>query len=485
MKIGANNNMLKLLLAAGLGAGAMAYGPELVKFADKDKTPAAIDAPSAEAKSELNRIVPSSKGEAIVSYAPIVKKAAGAVVNVYARSVVKGRVVNDPFWGVFRIPDKASQSQGSGVIVREEGIIVTNNHVVQGATELQVVLGDKREFTAKVLVADPRSDLAVLKIDTNGEKLPALNYADTSAALVGDQVLAIGNPFGVGQTVTSGIISALARTDVGITDYSFFIQTDASINPGNSGGALVDMMGNLVGINTAIFSQSGSSAGVGFAIPSEMVKRIVDGAISYGKIIRAWTGVKGQTVNNELAATLNLPKPSGVLITDVYPNSAAFEAGLKRGDVITSLNGSEVNDENGLKYLAATKAPGEKVAIEFYRAGQKKATNLILTGLPGEKTETKKMEGKNSFTGTIIANLTPALADMRGLDPFLKGVIITEVAPSSPAAQSGLKVGDLLLEIDGQGIENIRALENMLGKNRQGTLLILREGRQIRGPIFL
>lgn len=485
MKFGANSNMLKLLLAAGLGAGAMAYGPELVKFADNDKTPAAIEAPKADAKSDITRIVPTSKGEAIVSYAPIVKMAAGAVVNVYARSVIKGKVVNHPFWGAIPIPDKASQSQGSGVIVREEGIIVTNNHVVQGATELQVVLGDKREFTAKVLVADPRSDLAVLKIETNGEKLPALKYANTSEALVGDQVLAIGNPFGVGQTVTSGIISALARTDVGITDYSFFIQTDASINPGNSGGALVDMMGNLVGINTAIFSQSGSSAGVGFAIPSEMVKRVVDGALSYGKIIRAWTGVKGQTINNELAATLNLPKPSGVLITDVYPNSAAQIAGLKRGDVIISLNNSEVSDENGLKYLAATKAPGEKVAVEYYRAGEKKTTNLILSVLPGDKAETKKIEGKNSFTGTIIANLTPALADARGLDPFLKGVIITEVAPSSPAAQSGLKVGDLVLEIDGQVIDNIKVLENQLGKNRQGTLLILREGRQIRGPIFL
>lgn len=477
--------MLKLLLAAGLGAGAVAFGPELVQLADKDKTPAQIEAPKTDAKSEIERIVPSSKGEAIVSYAPIVKKAAGAVVNVYARSVIKGKVVNHPFWGAIPVPDKASQSQGSGVIVSENGIIVTNNHVVQGATELQVVLGDKREFAAKVLVADPRSDLAVLKIDVGNEKLPSLKYANTSAALVGDQVLAIGNPFGVGQTVTSGIISALARTDVGITDYSFFIQTDASINPGNSGGALVDMMGNLVGINTAIFSQSGSSAGVGFAIPSEMVKRVVDGALSYGKIIRAWTGIKGQNINNELATTLKLPKPVGVLITDIYPKSSADEAGLKRGDVIVSFNNTEVSDENGLKYLAATKAPGEKVALEFYRNGQKKSANIVLTALPGEKAQTKSLNGKNSFGGSIIANLTPALADSKGLDPFAKGVVITEVASGSLAAQSGFQSGDIVLEIEGKVIDDINTLEGLLGKNRQGQAIILRGGRQIPGAIYL
>lgn len=480
MKFGANSNMLKLLLVAGLGAGAVTAAPKVVEFLDKDKT-----AQVQTNNNEINRIVPQSKSAAIVSYAPIVKSASGAVVNVYARSVQKGRVAIDPFWGPFQIPDRASQSQGSGVIVREDGVIVTNNHVVSGAQELQVVLGDKREYSAKVLVADPRSDLAVLKIDTKGEKLTPLKFADTSAALVGDQVLAIGNPFGVGQTVTSGIISALARTDVGITDYSFFIQTDAAINPGNSGGALVDMQGNLVGINTAIFSQSGSSAGVGFAIPAEMVKRVVDGVLANGRIIRAWTGVKGQNITSEMAQTLNLSKPTGVLITDIYPNSGAANAGLKRGDVITSFNGTAVADEAGLRYLAATKAPNDKVNIEYIRGGSKSNVELKLSELPGGKADEKLLNGNHSFGGAKVAILTPSLADSKGIDPFLKGIVITEVANGSNAQQSGLKAGDLVLDIDGKAINDIQSLESMLGKSKQAILTIMREGQTIRGPIIL
>jgi Do/DeqQ family serine protease len=483
MKSGAKNIMLKLLLAAGIGAGAYFATPQIVDFANKDKAqPTETQAPKAP---EIARFVPASKDGAIASFAPIVKNASGAVVNVYARSVQKGRVAIDPFWGPFRIPDRANQSQGSGVIVRDDGVIVTNNHVVEGATELQVVLGDKREFTAKVLVADPRSDLAVLRIDLGGQKLPALKFADTSAALVGDQVLAIGNPFGVGQTVTSGIISALARTDVGITDYSFFIQTDASINPGNSGGALVDMQGNLVGINTAIFSQSGSSAGVGFAIPSEMVKRVVDGALQSGRIIRAWTGVKGQNITTEMAQTLSLSKPSGVLITDIYPNSGAANAGLKRGDVIVSFNGTEVADDAGLKYLSATKAPNEKINIEYYRNGAKKSVQLTLSELPGGKAEEKTLSGQNSFGGAKVAVLNPSIADAKGVDPFLKGVIITQIGAGTPAQQSGLKAGDIVLEIDNEVINTIADIEKHLGKNRQGILLIMRDGRSVRGPIIL
>ncbi len=480
MKFGANSNMLKLLLVAGLGAGAVTAAPKVVAFLDKDKT-----AQVQTNNNEINRIVPQSKSAAIVSYAPIVKSASGAVVNVYAHAVEKGRVGIDPFFGAFKLPDKESLSQGSGVIVREDGIIVTNNHVVKNATEFMVILSDKREFNAKVLLTDPRSDLAVLKIETKGEKLPFLKYADTSNALVGDQVLAIGNPFGVGQTVTSGIISALARTDIGTTDYSFFIQTDAAINPGNSGGALVDMQGNLVGINTAIFSQTGSSAGIGFAIPSEMVKRVVDNVLANGRIIRTWTGVKGQNITSEMAQTLNLPNPSGVLITDIYPNSGAANAGLKRGDVIISFNGTSVADEAGLRYLAATKAPNDKVNIEYIRGGSKSNIELKLSELPGGKVEEKLLNGNHSFGGAKVAILTPSIADSKGIDPFLKGIVITEVANGSNAQQYGLKAGDLVLDIDGKAINDIQSLEGMLGKDKQAILTILREGRTIRGPIIL
>ena len=478
--------LLKMGIAAALGGAAVLGAPYLMKPNDgpSNDVKMAQVLPSASAPT-VARTIPATKSEAISSYAPVVRKASGAVVNVYARSIQKGRVAVDPFWGAFRIPDRASQSQGSGVIVRDDGIIVTNNHVVANATELVVVLGDRREFPAKVITTDQRTDLAILKIDTSGQKLPFLNYADTNNAEVGDQVLAIGNPFGVGQTVTSGIISALARTDVGITDYSFFIQTDASINPGNSGGALVDMRGNLVGINTAIFSGSGSSAGVGFAIPSEMVKRVVDGAVSVGRVVRTWSGVRGQSVTNELANTMQLPKPTGVIVTEVYPNTAAAKAGLKRGDVIVGLSGVEVVDESGLKYLAATKAPGENLVFEFYRGGRKQNGSGVLTVPPGENSPAKQLTGRTAFAGLSVAALSPALADEKGLDPFTKGLIVTAVASGSMAEQAGFQNGDLVLEVNNEALDSVPALERKLGTGRPAPVTIVRGGRSITASLIL
>lgn len=483
---GKNGMLVKMGLAAALGGAAVWGAPHLINPSNApDGDVKVAQVAQTESSSQIARTVPTNKTEAISSYAPVVRKASGAVVNVYARSIQKGRVAIDPFWGAFRIPDRASQSQGSGVIVRENGVIVTNNHVVQGATELVVVLGDRREFPAKVITTDQRTDLAILKIDTGGQKLPFLNYADTNAAEVGDQVLAIGNPFGVGQTVTSGIISALARTDVGITDYSFFIQTDASINPGNSGGALVDMRGNLVGINTAIFSGSGSSAGVGFAIPSEMVKRVVDGAVSVGKVVRTWSGVRGQSVTNELANTMQLPRPTGVIVTEVYPNSAAAKAGLKRGDVIVSLSGVEVADESGLKYLAATKAPGENMVFEFYRGGRKLSGNGAATVPPGDSSAAKQISGRTSFAGLSVAVLNPALADEKGLDPFAKGLIVTAMEAGSLAERAGFQVGDLILEINSEPLVSVAALESKLGTGRAAPVTIVRGGRSITASLVL
>jgi Do/DeqQ family serine protease len=306
-----------------------------------------------------------------LTFAPVVKRVAPAVVNVYARSIVRQQVnpiFSDPlfqqFFGVspeFR--QRVEQSLGSGVIVRADGVILTNNHVVEGGQDIVVALSDKREFKAKVLLADAKTDLAVLKIDTKGEKLPTLDFADSDRVQVGDLVLAIGDPFGVGQTVTMGIVSALARTQVSASDYQFFIQTDAAINPGNSGGALVTMSGQLAGINTAIFSRTGQYAGIGFAIPANLARRVVDGAAN-GGVQLAWIGADGQPVTADIARAAGLPRPEGVLVKSVYPGGPVAIAGLKTGDVVIAVDGAEVDDMQGLNYRIATHKPGDVVKHE-------------------------------------------------------------------------------------------------------------------------
>ncbi|MGE3866810.1 MAG: trypsin-like peptidase domain-containing protein, partial [Hyphomonadaceae bacterium] len=287
----------------------------------------------------IQRVTPQSKQQVQLSFSAVSQKASPAVVNVYAaRVVVQRRMISDdPFLRQFGLgmgvpQQRVEQSLGSGVIVRGDGVIVTNHHVVEHAQALKVVLADKREFDARVILDDAQSDLAVLRIDAKG--LPTLAFADTNQAQVGDMVLAIGNPFGLTQTVTSGIISALARTGVTDNVYGSFIQTDAAINQGNSGGALVDMNGDLVGINTAIFSMGGGSNGVGFAVPAEMVRRVVDSALSGGRIVRAWLGVKGQPLTQAFATRIGLPSPTGLLISDEYASGPAARAGLKPGDVV-------------------------------------------------------------------------------------------------------------------------------------------------------
>jgi Do/DeqQ family serine protease len=508
MASGARSMTVKLLAAAAVGAGLVAAAPVIGEQAGKmlglgqdrptakqasaatSASGAATQTPPAPASGPAGsiapvRAVPATRSDAITSYAPVVQRAAPAVVNVYARSVQQGRVAVDPFWGAFRIPDRARQSQGSGVIVRDDGVVVTNNHVIEGATELVVVLGDQREFPARVVLADPRTDLAVLRIDAGTERLPSLRFADTSAALVGDQVLAIGNPFGVGQSVTGGIISALARRDVGITDYSFFIQTDASINPGNSGGALVDMNGNLVGINTAIFSRSGTSAGVGFAIPSEMVRRVVEGAVTEGRVVRAWAGVRGQNVDAEMARTLGLARPGGVLVTEVWPGTAAAQAGLRRGDVVTTMGGAAVSDEGALRYIAATKRPGEAVEFAFLRQGAPSTGTGTLAPPPGNRAGTPRLlSGRSSFDGLSVSTITPALADELGLDPFTKGVVVTAVAQDREARRAGFRPGDVVLDVNGTAIESAEQLAGLIGTGEQGRVTIEREGRRLPAVLF-
>src|SRR5450432_1236021 len=314
--------------------------------------------------------VPQARAEIMLSFAPVVKRAAPAVVNVYAQRKVQGAsnpFFDDPFFrrffggvpGMGRPAERIQRSLGSGVIVDQSGIVVTNFHVIEGADQVRVALSDKREFDAEVLLRDQRSDLAVLRLKDAHERFPAIEFGDSDQIQVGDLVLAIGDPFGVGQTVTQGIVSALARTQVGISDYSFFIQTDAAINLGNSGGALVDASGRLVGINSAIYSRSGGSMGIGFAIPVNMVKSVVAAAKGGGVAVkRPWLGASLQNVSKDIADSLGLDRPVGALIAGLSEGGPAAAAGLKRGDVIAAVDGQEVEDSGGVSFRLGEKPVG-------------------------------------------------------------------------------------------------------------------------------
>lgn len=417
-----------------------------------------------------DRAVPQSQEQITLSFAPLVKKAAPAVVNVYTQKLVQPAAspfADDPvfreFFGLQPGRPRVQGALGSGVIVQPDGVILTNAHVVAGADKLRVVLSDRREFDAEIILADERTDLAVLRIETGGEALPTLPFADTSQVEVGDLVLAIGNPFGVGQTVTSGIISAVARTDVGVSDYAFFLQTDAAINPGNSGGALINARGELVGVNSAIYSRSGGSNGIGFAIPAEMARRVVDAAVNDGRIVRPWLGLKGQAVSADMAESLGLKRPQGVLIAEIYPDGPAAAADLRRGDLILAIEGREVYDEMGLKFLAATRSPGSKVTLDTRRAGRDRKVELILAPPPGATdAELVLLDGNNPFAGVEVAALSPALAEELGLDPFAKGILVTRMARRSPGWSLGLRPGDVILSVNGKAAADVDALQSLL-----------------------
>ncbi len=430
--------------------------------------------------------VPQTRTDMAPSFAPVVSRAAPAVVNVHSRRVVESRspIFEDPLFRRFFGEggggrEKVQNALGSGVIVRADGIIVTNFHVVAEADELVVALADRREFGAKVLLADERTDLAILKLDTKGKALPVLPFRDSDTAQVGDIVLAIGNPFGVGQTVTSGIISALARTQVGISDYQFFIQTDAAINPGNSGGALITMDGKLVGINTAIYSRSGGSVGIGFAIPSNMVKLVVDTAVNGGALMRPWIGVTGQTVSAEMAEALGLERPGGVLVSEVFPGGPADAAGIKPGDVIQSVDGFEVNDPQGLRYRVATQPLGKAVRVSYLRAGKLRDATVKLTRPPeNPPRDIQVLDGQHPLAGTKVANLSPAFAEELGLEGWIQGVIILEVAGDTPAAQLRLRPGDIVVSINGQDAGTVAALKTILAAPvKEWNMTVRRGGR--------
>ena len=430
-----------------------------------------------------NRAPPADFATMKMSFAPIVKRAAPAVVNVFSQRVVRTQA--DPFWSFFGggmgVPqNRVEGSLGSGVIVRGDGLIVTNNHVIEGGTELNVVLADRREFPAKVILSDARADLAVLKIDTKGERLPVMPIADKDSVQVGDLVLAIGDPFGVGQTVTNGIVSALARTDVGANDFSYFIQTDAAINPGNSGGPLVDMDGNLIGLNTLIYSRTGSSAGIGFAIPAAMVHRVVETAVGGGHAVnRPWLGAKTQTVDSDTAKSLGLDRAGGAMVLSLYPSGPAARAGLGEGDVIIAADGQPVTDEGVLNYRVATHKPGETMTVQVRKSAGAKTFEVRLDAPPATPVRDERLlAGRQPLAGATVVNLSPAVAEEYGVDPLLSGVLITKVEHGF-AVQAGFQPGDIVRKINDHAITSTAGLAEALKTDAGWRVTIERNGRLI------
>ncbi len=439
-----------------------------------------------------DRRVPSSAAELRLSYAPIVQRVEPAVVNVYAAKVIQNHnpLLDDPifrrFFGVpGQQPEQMQRSLGSGVMVDPSGLVVTNTHVIEGADQVKVSLSDKREFEAEIVLKDTRSDLAVLRLKNVHEKFPTLDFANSDELQVGDVVLAIGNPFGVGQTVTHGIISALARTQVGITDYQFFIQTDAPINPGNSGGALVDMTGRLAGINTAIFSRSGGSQGIGFAIPANMVRVVVASARSGGKAVkRPWLGARLQAVTPEIAETLGLKRPTGALVASIVPGSPAARAGLKPSDLIVAIEGQSIDDPNAFDYRFATRTLGGTAEIEVQRAGRPVKLVVPLEIAPDGGRHEIVLTARSPFQGAKVANISPALADEMHLDADSEGVIVVGVADDSIAANYGFQKGDIISAVNGQKISKTSDLERVTrDESRLWRIRLVRGGQTISATL--
>lgn len=468
-----NRFLLKFFLALGIAAG-LQFVVLTGSFAQK---------------------APSSQAEITLTFAPLVKRTAPAVVNIYTKKVVeqrRSRLFDDPFFRRFlgenspfgSAPrERVENSLGSGVIVQSDGVVITNHHVIAEADEITVVLNDKREYQADLLISDERTDIAVLRLRDVKRALPTIPFGDSEAMEVGDLVIAIGNPFGLGQTVTSGIVSGIARTSVGITDFRSFIQTDAAINPGNSGGALINVRGDLIGINTAIFSKSGGSQGIGFAVPASMVRRVLSSALSGQALVRPWLGFSGRDVDADMADALSLDRPGGVIVESVHPSGPAAEAGLKRGDIVLRADGRAVEDAQGLRFYFATRELGGDAEIDFLRDGQMFSSAFALEAPPEiplrDRTD---IGGRFPVSGLRIINLSPRVADELGLSTELSGVMVEGVQRGSAAQRYGFRAGDILGEINGREMTRVADVVSLLQDppsqwrfviNRQGRLLTL------------
>ncbi|MDA8082514.1 MAG: DegQ family serine endoprotease [Nitrospiraceae bacterium] len=408
-----------------------------------------------------------------------------SVVNISTTTTVSmkehpmGEFFNDPFFKRFfgngsdhpGMPRKfKSSALGSGVIVSQDGYILTNYHVIKNAEEIKVILYDKREFKGKVIGDDPQTDIAVIKVDA--KELPAIRMGDSSKLKAGDMVLAIGNPFGLNQTVTLGIVSAVGRANIGISAYEDYIQTDAAINPGNSGGALVNANGELVGINSAIYSTSGGYMGVGFAIPSDMANSVSQSILKYGKVIRGWFGVTIQDLTPELVKSFGLKEEKGALVTDVIRNGPAGKAGLKRGDLITAFDGKPVDDSTSLRNMVANTAPGKAVPTNVIRQGKEETLSVTLGEFPSKMTA-KKLEHDNVLKGVGVRELTPDLRTGLNIPAEVEGVLVTDVSEESPSYGLIAK-NDVIEEVDRKPITNLKAYEGLVSKiGHADTILLL------------
>lgn len=483
----------------GEAATATAIAPRLVaESAAKAAQEAALEAAQLAAlkPSEPTRILPETQQDITLSFAPLVKKVAPAVVNIYTKRVVTRRVspfAADPFFQQFfgdsfgfggLTRKQVESSLGSGVIVDPSGLIVTNAHVIRDAEEITVILSDGREFaTEKTLVDDP-SDLALLRIDTGSEALPFVTLSSSESIEVGDLVLAIGNPFGVGQTVTSGIVSATARAALNISDFNFFIQTDAAINPGNSGGPLVAMDGGVIGINTAIFSRDGGSLGIGFAIPSEMVASVIaaekSGQNRGHAVIRPWLGLSGQKITPDLAETLDLTQTQGVLIADLHRASPALKAGLRAGDVITAINDRPVREPYEMRFRMAMLPLGEEADFQILRRGQTHNFKVAAIAPPNDPPRNDRLlTGNTPFSGATIVNINPAVGVQLGI-PADNGVAVLDIDRRGNAARF-LSPGDIIISINGRAVVDVDNLVKMLETNSGAhgwNILLSRAGRR-------
>ena len=438
-----------------------------------------------EALSQEARVVPASPQAVKLSLAPVAKRAAPSVVNVYAARVVenRNRLLDDPifrqFFGGSGSGEQVQRSLGSGVIV-DGGLVVTNNHVIERMDQVKVSLADKREFEAEIVLKDPRSDLAILRLKDANEKFPAIELGDSDTLQVGDFVLAIGNPFGVGQTVTHGIVSAVARTQVGISDYQFFVQTDAAINPGNSGGALVDQSGKLIGINTAIFSRSGGSQGIGFAIPVNMVRVVLASAQGGSNTVRRpWLGAKLQAVTPEISEAFGLKRPAGALVGTVQAKSPAERAGLRTGDLIIAIDEQVVEDPNAFDYRFATKALGGQARIGVLRSGRETRVTVALEPAPDTPRDERVIRGRSPFSGARVSNMSPSLADELRLDSGLQGAVVVDVAEGSMAREIGFfRKGDVIVAVNGEKVSQTSDLDRVASQpSRFWRITIVREGQ--------
>ena len=471
-----------------LGIGTIGFARTIQKSGPGTKTAASATEP-ANPPATL-KLAEASEGASKSSYAPMLKTVLPSVVNISTSKVVKARMDGmeqlqmDPMFRQFfgnggtDIPkDRKEKALGSGVIISPEGYILTNNHVVDGATDVKVMLSDKRELQAKIVGTDPKTDIAVLKVE--GGSFSPITIGDSTKVEVGDVAIAIGNPFGVGQTVTRGIISAKGRGGLGIEDYEDFLQTDAPINPGNSGGALVNDRGELIGINTAILShESGGNQGIGFAVPSNLARQVMDQILKNGKVVRAYLGILPQDLTPSMAKAFGEKDARGVVVGDVTPSSPAQESGLQRGDILLELNGNAISSANQLRMSVSMMTPGSNVKLKVLHNGSEREMTVKLAEMPTETAKLNSTEegGSKALEGVEVTALNPQIAEQLGLSPNTAGVVVSGVDPSSKMADAGLRRGDVIQEVNHQPVKSVSEFQSAVKKSGDDPLLLVNRG---------